>query len=366
MKLGGAGPGSAGARPAQLYPKDMQQVADFRSDTVTRPTPAMRRAMAEARVGDDVLGDDPTVKELERQAAERLGKEAALFVPSGTMGNAIAVKVWTQEGDEVIVEERSHIYNLEVGHLAVISRVVPRPLPSHRGALDPDLVERNIRRRALHIAGTRLIAIENTHNLWGGAVVPLENFQALRRVADRHGLRIHLDGARIFNAQAATGIPAREFARYVDSVMFCFSKGLAAPVGSILVGPRDFIDEARRVRKLLGGGMRQAGVLAAAALVALNEMVDRLAEDHARARRLAEGLREIPGIHLDLDTVETNMVYFEVRHPRVTAQELVQRMAEHGVLALVSPTGAIRMVTHHDITDDHVERALSVIRRILA
>ncbi len=340
----------------------MARVADFRSDTVTRPTPAMRRAMAEAQVGDDVLGDDPTVQELERQAADRLGKEAALFVPSGTMGNAIAVKVWTQEGDEVIVEERSHIYNLEVGHLAVVSRVIPRPLPSHRGAMDPDFVERHIRKRALHIAGTRLIALENTHNLWGGAVVPLANFQALREMADRHGLRIHLDGARIFNAQVASGVPAREFARYVDSVMFCFSKGLAAPVGSVLVGPREFIDEARRVRKLLGGGMRQAGVLAAAALVALNEMVDRLAEDHARARRLAEGLAHIPGIRIDVAGVETNMVYFEVDHPHKTAQDLVHYMAERGVLALVSPTGAIRMVTHHDIHDTDVDRALEVIR----
>ncbi len=342
------------------------KVSDFRSDTVTRPTPAMRRAMAEARVGDDVLGDDPTVQELERQAAERLGKEAALFVPSGTMGNAVAVKVWTQEGDEIIVEERSHIYNLEVGHLAVISRVVPRPLPSHRGAMDPERVEQSIRTRTLHTSGTRLITLENTHNLWGGAVVPLENFRALREVADRHGLRVHLDGARIFNAEVATGIPAREYARYVDSVMFCFSKGLAAPVGSVLVGPRDFIQEARRVRKLLGGGMRQAGVLAAAALVALNEMVDRLAEDHARARKLAERLLEIPGIHLDLATVETNMVYFEVHHPRITARELVQRMAEQGVLALVSPTGAIRMVTHHDVGDEDVDRAVEVIRKILA
>ena len=339
--------------------------ADFRSDTVTRPTPAMRRAMAEAEVGDDVLGDDPTVQTLEREAAEKLGKEAALFVPSGTMGNAIAVKVWTREGDEVIVEERSHIYNLEVGHLAVISRVIPRPLPSHRGALDPDLVERHIRPRTLHGAGTRLLTLENTHNLWGGAVVPLENFQALREVADRHGLRIHLDGARIFNAQAATGTPAREFARYVDSVMFCFSKGLAAPVGSVLVGPRDFIQEARRVRKLLGGGMRQAGVLAAAALVALREMVDRLAEDHARARRLAEGLAEIPGIRVDLDAVETNMVYFEVIHPHLSARQLVEAMAREDVLALVSPTGAIRMVTHYEITDAHVDRALEVIRQYM-
>ncbi len=343
----------------------MERYADFRSDTVTRPTEAMRQAMAAAEVGDDVLGDDPTVQRLEARAAEMLGKDAALYVPSGTMGNAIAVKVWTQEGDEVIVEERSHIYNLEVAHLSMISRVLPRPVPSQRGAMDPERVERAIRKRGLHIPGTSLICLENTHNYCGGAVVPLENFRAIREVADRHGLKVHLDGARIFNAQVASGVPAREFARYVDSVMFCFSKGLGAPIGSILVGPKDFIEEARRVRKLLGGGMRQVGVIAAAALVALETMIDRLADDHRRAKRLAQGLAEIPGIALDPETVETNIVFFDIVAPGWTAPAFVEAMKQHGVLCLAAGPQTIRMVTHKDVDDTDVERAIEAAQRVL-
>lgn len=228
--------------------------SDFRSDTVTRPTPEMRRAMAEAVVGDDVLGDDPTVQELERLAADKLGKEAGLYFPSGTMGNAVAVKSWTQELDEVIVEARSHIYNMESTHMTFIARVNPRPLPSRRGAMDPQEVERNIKPGTVHLPRTSLICVENSHNNWGGAVVPLENLAAIRETADRFGIRVHLDGARLFNASVASGVPVREYAATADSVMFCLSKGLSAPVGSMLVGPEDFITHGRRVRKALGGG----------------------------------------------------------------------------------------------------------------
>jgi threonine aldolase len=220
----------------------MSEISDFRSDTVTRPTPKMRQAMAEAVVGDDVLGDDPTVARLEAMAAEVMGKAAGLFVPSGTMGNSVAVKAWTRELEEVIVEARSHIYNMESTHLTFISRVTPRPVSSRRGAMDPDEVERNIRTPSVHSPRTSLICLENTHNNWSGAVLPVDNFQALRAVADRHGVKIHLDGARLFNAAAASGVPVRDYAALADSVMFCLSKGLSAPVGSMLVGPRDFID----------------------------------------------------------------------------------------------------------------------------
>ena len=254
----------------------MNSHSDFRSDTVTKPTPKMRQAMAEAEVGDDVLGDDPTVQKLEALAAEKMGKEAALYVPSGTMGNSIAVKAWTRELEEVIVECRSHIYNMESTHMTFISRVTPRPLISERGAMDPEEVVRNIRKAGVHIPQTSLICVENTHNNWSGAVLPLENLEAIRRIADAHSLKVHLDGARIFNASAASGVPVKKYAELADSVMFCLSKGLSAPVGSMLTGPRDFIDYGRRVRKALGGGMRQVGVLAAAGIIALTEMAGSL------------------------------------------------------------------------------------------
>ena len=262
----------------------MSEISDFRSDTVTRPTPAMRRAMAEAVVGDDVLGDDPTVQKLEHLAAGVMGKEAALFVPSGTMGNSVAVKAWTHELEEAIVESRAHIYNMESTHMTFISRVTPRPIASRRGVMDPEEVEANIRQASVHTPQTTLICVENTHNNWSGAVLPLDNLRALRAVADRHGCRLHMDGARIFNASAASGVPVKDYAALADSVMFCLSKGLSAPVGSMLAGPRDFIEYGRRIRKALGGGLRQVGVLAAPGIIALTEMPGRLGEDHARAR----------------------------------------------------------------------------------
>ncbi len=342
------------------------QPSDFRSDTVTQPTPAMRRAMAEAEVGDDVIGVDPTVRRLEALAAETMGHEAGLFCPSGTMGNSIAAKAWTQELQEVIVESRSHIYNLESTHLTFISRVSPRPLASIRGAMDPVEVEKAVRTPNAHPPRTSLICVENTHNNWGGAVLPLDNLKALRAVADRRGLRLHMDGARIFNASTASGVPVIEYARQADSVMFCLSKGLSAPVGSMLVGPRDFIAYGRRIRKALGGGMRQVGVLAAAGLIALTEMTRRLAEDHARARRLAEAIAVLPGIVLHPAELETNIIIFGFEHPRLTVASLLEELARRGILALAAPGGyGIRMVTHKDVGDADVERAIAAFRAIL-
>ena len=342
-----------------------KRFSDFRSDTVTRPTEEMRRAMAEAEVGDDVLGDDPTVRELERQAAETMGKEAALFCPSGTMANAIAVKMATGPLEEVIVEERSHIYNMESTHLTLLSGVTPRPLRSHRGAMDPKEVAAAVRKPNVHTPRTSMICLENTHNNWGGSVVPLENFRGLRRVADEHGLKVHLDGARIFNASVASGVPVEDYAREVDSVQFCLSKGLSAPAGSMLAAGRERIDFARRLRKVLGGGMRQVGVLAAPGLIALTEMVDRLGEDHARAKRLARGIAGLPGVRIDPESVETDIVIFGFDHPSIGVPTMVEKMKEKGILALAI-FGGIRMVTHKDVGDEDVERAVKAFREILA
>lgn len=340
------------------------EYSDFRSDTVTRPTENMRKAMAEAVVGDDVLGDDPTVQELENMAAEIMGKEAGLFVPSGTMGNSVAIKAWTNELEEVIVESRAHLYNMESTHMTFIARVTPRPLPSDRGAMDPDEVERQIRVPSVHIPRTSLICVENSHNNWSGAVVPMANLKAVRGVADKHDVKIHFDGARIFNASHASGVPVKEYAKIGDSLMFCLSKGLAAPVGSMLVGPKDFIDYARRIRKALGGGMRQVGVLAAPGIVALKEMVDRLKQDNARAKRLASAIADMPGIRLDPEKIETNIIIFGFEHPKFSIPEFLAKLKELGVLALAT-TGGIRFVTHKDVGDEDIDRAIQAFRRLL-
>jgi len=342
----------------------MPAYSDFRSDTVTRPTEAMRRAMAEAVVGDDVLGDDPTVQKLEALAAGLVGKEAALFVPSGTMGNSIAVKAWTKPLEEAIVEAKSHIYNMESTHMTLISGVTPRVLPSRRGAMDPGEVEASIRRAAVHVPATSLICLENTHNNWGGTVVPLDNVRAIRDVADRHGLKVHMDGARIFNAAAASGVPAKDFAAQVDSIMFCLSKGLSAPVGSMLAGPRAFIDYGRRLRKAFGGGMRQVGVLAAPGILALTEMRDRLKDDHALAKTLARGIAGLPGITLDPAAVETNIIIFGFHHPRTTVPAFLEELKKRGVWAMAT-TGGIRFVTHKDVGEADVDRAIEAFRAIL-
>jgi len=343
----------------------MDKFSDFRSDTVTKPTAEMRKAMAEAEVGDDVLGDDPTVNKLEELAAAVMGKEAALFVPSGTMGNSIAVKCWTQELDEVIIEARSHIYNMESTHMTFISRVTPRPLTSKRGAMDPEEIEKNIKIPSVHLPRTSLICVENTHNNWGGAVVPLVNLKAVKKVAERHEIKIHFDGARIFNASTASGVPVKEYAAVADSLMFCLSKGLAAPVGSMLVGPGDFINYGRRVRKALGGGMRQVGILAAAGIIAITKMAGRLKEDHIKAKYLAKSISEFSAVKLDPDDVETDIVIFGFEHPKISVSDFLERLKSKGILALSVPQG-IRMVTNKDVDDCDIERAIAAFQEILS
>lgn len=340
---------------------------DLRSDTVTKPTQAMRRAMMDAEVGDDVYAEDPTVNRLQERAAEIFEKEAALFVPTGSMGNQIAVKLHTRPGMEVIIEERGHIYNFEMAAMAAISGTLARPVKSHDGSgiLSWDDIEGALHTGgAYYVAPTGLIALENSHNLAGGTLLTAERTEEICQRAHSLNLPVHLDGARIFNAGCALGKPVSALARPVDSVMFCLSKALGAPVGSMLLGTRAFIEEARRWRKLLGGGMRQAGVLAAAGLVALEETPERLHEDHANARRLALGLAELPGIAIDPERVVTNIVIFDVSQTGLTADEICVRLQARNVLA--SGFGSsIRMVTHYDVSGADIETALLAIRKSL-
>ena len=333
---------------------------DLRSDTVTKPTPAMRRAMMEAEVGDDVYGEDPTVNRLQERAAEIFEKEAAIFVPTGSMGNQIAVKLHTRPGMEVVIEERGHIYNYEMAAMAAVSGTLARPVPSRDGTgiLDWDAIEAAIHvNNAYYVAPTGLVALENSHNLAGGTVYTRERTEEICERAHALNLPVHLDGARIFNAAAALNESVADLARNADSVMFCLSKGLGAPVGSMLLGTRSFIDEARVWRKILGGGMRQAGVLAAAGLIALEETPELLPEDHANARRLACGLSGIDGIRIDPETVVTNIVLFDIAETGITANEICTRLKEHNVLA--SGFGSsIRMVTHYDVSSADIETAL--------
>jgi threonine aldolase len=342
-----------------------ERIVDLRSDTITTPTPEMRRAMAEAEVGDDVFGEDPTVNRLEALAAERLGKDAGLFVTSGTMGNQVSLMAHTQRGDEIILDENSHIFNYEVASLAILSAVQARTLYGHQGILDPDDVRKAIRPPNIHHPKDTLLCLESTHNRGGGSIYPLETLQALRRVATEHGLAVHLDGARLFNAAVATGIPAKEMAAQADSATFCLSKGLGAPVGSVITGTRAFIDRARRARKMLGGGMRQAGIIAAAGIVALETMVDRLQEDHANARVLAEGLASLPGIAIDLAAVQTNIVIFTVNRSDLDAPGLAVKLGEQGVKCFAVSPERIRMVTHKDVDRAGILRALSVLKTTL-
>ena len=342
-----------------------EQVVDLRSDTVTKPTPEMRRAMAEAEVGDDVFAEDPTVAHLEALAAERLGKEAALFVTSGTQGNQVSLMAHTQRGDEIILDENSHIFNYEVAGLAILSAVQPRTLRGRHGILDPGEVRAAIRTPNIHYPKDTVICLESTHNRGGGTVYPLQILREIRQIASEHGLAVHLDGARLFNACVASGTPVREVAAQADSVTFCLSKGLGAPVGSVVTGSRGFIDRARRARKMLGGGMRQAGIIAAAGIVALETMVDRLREDHANARLLAEGLAGLPGIQIDLSLTQTNIVIFDVVRPDLDALGLLRKLHEQGVKAFNVTDTRIRMVTHKDVDRPMILRTLEVLRAIL-
>jgi len=345
---------------------------DLRSDTVTRPTPEMRKAMADAEVGDDVYGEDPTVRRLEELAAGLLERQAAVFVPTGTMGNQIAVHLHTHPGSEVLIEARGHIFNFEMGAMAALSGALPRPLVTEAGLLEPDQVAAAINPKVAYRTPTRLLALENTHNLWSGLPMDAARTRALAGVAHQHSLKVHLDGARLFNAAAALGTTAAELAQDCDSVMFCLSKGLAAPIGSMLVGDADFVQEARRVRKVFGGGMRQVGVLAAAGIVALRSMIDRLAEDHERARRLADGLARLPGVALDPRRIRTNIVVLALADDTPGARSLppsqrfVGGMRERGVLCGAFGPHEIRMVTHYEIGDADVRSALAAAREVLA
>jgi threonine aldolase len=343
----------------------MHDVVDLRSDTLTLPTPEMREAMARADVGDDVWEEDPTVKRLEAMAAERLGKAAGLLVTSGTQGNLVSVLAQTRAGQEVVCDLDSHVFNFEVAGAATVGSVQMRPVRTERGFLTPAQVGEAIRPANIHLPVTGLVCIENTHNRHGGTCCTPEEIAAVAEVAHAAGVPVHLDGARLFNAAVALGRPARDFAAPVDSVTFCLSKGLGAPVGSVICGSAELIARARRVRKMLGGGMRQAGVLAAAGLVALERMVDRLAQDHQNARALARGLAGLPGLRVDADAVQTNIVIFGVDRPGAV-DALVRGCAERKVKIHAIGPAAIRCVTHKDVDADDVARAIDAFRELTA
>lgn len=339
---------------------------DLRSDTVTKPTPEMRRAMAEAEVGDDVYLEDPTVNRLQERAAELFNKEAALFVPSGTMGNQICVKLHTRPGTEVVLEERSHIFNYEMGAAAMLSGVTLRPVRGANGVLDWESVRGAIHFQApYYVTPTSLVALENTHNMAGGSAIPLSTIREICDGAHALGLPVHLDGARIFNAALALDTTVAEIAQSFDSLMFCLSKGLGAPVGSLIVGKKDFIQAAVSMRKLLGGGMRQVGVLAAAGLLALEESPKLLIEDHANAQRLAAGLAELPGVQLDPERVQSNIVIFDIAATGFTTGQFTQELKARGVLANGINAREMRMVTHYDVNRADIEQTLTIARELL-
>lgn len=344
------------------------ETIDLRSDTVSWPTPEMREAMAAADVGDDVYGEDPTVNRLEAAAAARLGKAAGLFVASGTMGNLVSVLAHCGRGDEVILSDKAHIFLEEVGGIAALGGVHPRPQPvASDGMIPLEVLRAAIRPDDIHYAPARLVALENTAGALGGAPLPKSYIDAVGELVHAHGLALHIDGARIFNAAVALDCPIDELVSAADSVTFCLSKGLAAPVGALVVGSEPFIARARRVRKMVGGGMRQAGVLAAAGLIALEKMSLRLADDHATARRLAEGLARLPGIVIDPAHVRTNMVFFDVEPVTgLSAPDLSRRLAAHGVLIGAESAHTLRAVTHVWIKPAHIDRVLGVMTQELA
>jgi threonine aldolase len=341
-------------------------VVDLRSDTVTRPTLEMRRAMAEAEVGDDVYGEDPTINRLEQRSAEIIGKEAALFVPTGCMGNLIAIKLWTHHGDEVICDERGHVNLYELASMSAIAGCTPRVARGDDGILTWKQIEAVIRPKIYYDSQTALICLENSHNMAGGTVYETAQVTEICDHAHEAGLKVHLDGARIFNAATALGEKVADMARNVDSVMFCLSKGLGAPVGSILTGPKAFIEKGRTYRKMFGGGMRQAGILAAAGLIALEKSPARLHIDHANARRLAEGIVHIPGLSIDPTKVRTNIVIFDCAKTGRTAVELVEALYGRGIWAQDAARYSVRFVTHCDVDRAGIERALTVLEEVVA
>jgi threonine aldolase len=337
---------------------------DLRSDTVTRPSPGMRAAIANAEVGDDVLGDDPTVNRLQERMAALLGKEAALFVPSGSMANQVSIRSVCEPGDELIIDETTHSYNYEAAGPAALSGVSVRIIAGQRGIFTAAQVEAMVRPAGAHFPHSRLVIVENTNNRGAGSVWPVETVASIRPVAQRHGLHVHMDGARLMNACVATGLKPTDYTQHVDSVSMCFSKGLGAPVGSIVAGPHPFITRCHRFRKMFGGGMRQAGILAAAALYALDHNIERLAEDHANARRLAAAIAELPGVGLDPRTVETNILIFEIDARLGTAADFVARLHEHGVWLLATAPNKARAVTHLDVSAAQIDYAIEVFRTV--
>ena len=345
--------------------KRTKAAIDLRSDTVTKPTPEMRRAMAEAEVGDDVYGEDPTINRLERRAAKIFGREAALFVPSGTMGNQIAIKLHTHHGQELICHERAHVFEYEMAMMAHFSGVVPRTAAAADGILTWKHIAPKLRPRSYHGAQTGLICLENTHNMGGGTITPPELFNDICDRAHDTGLPVHLDGARAFNAAVALGMDVASLTAKADTVMFCLSKGLGAPVGSLLVGSAEMMDRARIYRKSLGGGMRQAGILAAAGLIALEQGPEKLAKDHANAKFLAEGLSRIPGFQVDPAKVQTNIIMCEVPGIGMTAYQLAEKLGAKGVLASGYGPQLIRFVTHLDVSREQCAEALQIIAAVV-
>lgn len=341
------------------------KLIDLRSDTVTRPSPGMRKAMADAEVGDDVFGDDPTVNRLQEKAAEVLGKEAALYVPSGSMANQTSIRALTQHGEEIIAHADSHIYHYEAGAPAALSGCSLRLLPGEHGLFTAAAVTAAIRPPDSHFPRSALVIIENTHNRGGGTCWPLQEIVEIRKVADQFGLRMHLDGARLMNACAAKGHKPTDYTRHFDTVSICFSKGLGAPVGSIVASTKETIRRVHRYRKMFGGGMRQAGVIAAAALYALENNVTRLAEDHAHARRLADGISRLPNLSVNLDAVETNIVYIDVHTSFGAAKDFCDRLREFGVWMLPTGPQRVRAVTHLDVNTSQIDQALTSIEKVV-
>jgi len=339
-------------------------IADFRSDTVTRPTPEMKQAMMNAELGDDVHGDDPTVNRLQELAAAKLGKEAALYVPSGTMGNTIALILKAGAGNVVLIEEKCHIFSFEAGNISRLAGAMPRLLPSTRGQIPLELLEENLEAILKdHMPTVTALALENTHNMWGGTILEQSYLADASALAQKHQLHFHLDGARVFNAAVAQGIEVKEIAQHFDSVMFCLSKGLSAPIGSMLTGTKDFIQKAHKVRKYLGGGMRQVGIIAAAGIYALENMVDRLAEDHSRTKKLAQEIAGFEGIEVDMDSVQTNMVM--IKTTGMQAVSFIEALAEHQVWALPISSDTSRFVLHKDIDDNDIDRAITAIKKVV-
>ncbi len=336
------------------------RVVDFRSDTVTHPTPEMRRAMGEAEVGDDVQGEDPTVNRLESMAAEKLGKEAAVFVASGTMGNLVSVLAHAQRGDEIILGDKSHIFRAEAGGVSALGGVAFHTLPNNeRGMLDPGQVESELSPNNIHYANTAVVALENTHNACGGAILSPEDIKSIADIVHSHDIPLHIDGARIFNAAVALETPVSELVKDADSITFCLSKGLGCPVGSVICGSQEYVEQVRKWRKIVGGAMRQAGIIAAAGVVALDTMVDRMAEDHANARKLANGLSKIPGITIEPDKLPTNLVFFDITHGDST--ELSRILNSRGIKGGRPGQSRWRFVTHNDVSSDDIDYALNIV-----